>query len=407
MAEDPFAGRAAFFVGHYQGTRGRLRLELVLERLLEALPPPPARVLDAGGGTGAFAIPLAERGYDVTILDQSEEWLSEAERGAGESGARLHAVHGNVEDAPELTPGPFDAILCHTVLIYAERLAEVLRALRTVASPGAVLSSLEKNRHALAVRPAREGDYAEALRVMDDPWASGRLGVRNRALTSGELRGAMVATGWLPTGWAGIRVFSDGAPEVVDPATFETLRELDREAAVREPDRRFGRLLHVMARAWEPEPLAVLQERSFERATRGTLGSWPPERSLVPDRLIEFLERTRYAALSTTRPDGRPHATMVAHCLRDGRVWLPAVASAQRVRNLMAEPSASMLFTDGEGDDHVVVLMEGQAAVHADPAPILDGWLRQAWLERHGTELDWAGAIIELIPTKVLSYAAQ
>ena len=242
---------------------------------------------------------------------------------------------------------------------------------------------------------------------MDDPWASGRLGIRNRALTSGELRGAMVAAGWLPTGWAGIRVFSDGAPEAVEGATFETLRELDRKAAVREPHRRFGRLLHVLAQAWEPEPMAVLQERSFERASRGTLGSWPPERSLAADRLDQFLERKRYAALSTTRPDGRPHTTMIAYCLRDGRVWLPAVASAQRVRNLMAEPSASMLFTEGEGEQHVVVLMEGQAAVHADPAPILDGWLRRAWLERHGTELDWAGAIIELIPTKVLSYAAQ
>ena len=31
-------------------------------------------------------------------------------------------------------------------------------------------------------------------------------------------------------------------------------------------------------------------------------------------------------------------------------------------------------------------------------------FLREAWRERFGTELDWAGAVIELVPGKVLSY---
>ena len=57
--EDRFAGRADGFDEHYTEPRGRVRLDLVLERLNHALPSPPARILDAGGGTGAFAIPLA------------------------------------------------------------------------------------------------------------------------------------------------------------------------------------------------------------------------------------------------------------------------------------------------------------------------------------------------------------
>jgi S-adenosylmethionine-dependent methyltransferase len=405
---DPFAGKAEWFDrGYRESTHGRVRLDLVLERLLPALPPPPARVLDAGGGTGAFAIPLAALGYRVTVLDLNGEWLAVAERAATASGVDLSLVQGKAEEAPSMVEGLFDAVLCHTVLIYAAEPDRTLRALRDVARPGAVLSSLEKNRDALAVRPSKQEDFAEALRVMDDPVASGRLGIPNRSLTVGELRALMLRTGWLPERWGGIRVYADGVIEAVDDRTFDTIMELERRASVREPHRRFGRFLHVLARAWEPEPLAAIQERSFDGVAEGTRESWPPERSLGAEALWAFLERKRYAILSTTRPDGRPHSAMVAFCLRDDRLWLPAVAGARRTRNLHREPSAALLVTDGEGDEHVAVLVEGQAAVHDDPRPLLDSWLRDAWRDRHGTELDWAGAIIELIPTKALSYSAR
>ena len=266
---------------------------------------------------------------------------------------------------------------------------------------------MEKNRDALPVRPAREGDFGEALRVMDDPIASGRIGIPNRAMSIGKLRSAMVVSGWLPTSWAGIRVYSDGVLEPLDAQAFDTVMTLERAAAVRDPHRRLGRLLHVLARAWKPESLGAVQAGSFERAGPSTRESWPASSALTPADLVGFLDRTRYAALSTTHPSGRPNSTMVAYCVRDGRIWLPTVAGAQRLRNVAAEPSASMLVTQGEGEEHVAVLIEGQAAIHRDPTEILNRWLRAAWLDRHGTELTWAGAIIELLPTKVLSYSAR
>ncbi|MGI8792283.1 MAG: hypothetical protein ACR2H3_03770 [Acidimicrobiales bacterium] len=71
--DDRFAGRANGFDEHYTEPRGRVRLDLVLERLNGVLPPPPARILDAGGGTGAFALPLALLGYDTTLVNQSAD----------------------------------------------------------------------------------------------------------------------------------------------------------------------------------------------------------------------------------------------------------------------------------------------------------------------------------------------
>jgi 2-polyprenyl-3-methyl-5-hydroxy-6-metoxy-1,4-benzoquinol methylase len=90
---DPFEGKAEWFdEGYRTSAHGRLRLQLVMARLMATLPPPPARILDAGGGTGAFAVPLARLGYDVTVLDSSAEWLEVARRsvaGSAEPERRL------------------------------------------------------------------------------------------------------------------------------------------------------------------------------------------------------------------------------------------------------------------------------------------------------------------------------
>ena len=43
-----------------------LRMWDLLER---HLPPAPARVLDVGGGAGVYALPLAEAGYEVHLVD--------------------------------------------------------------------------------------------------------------------------------------------------------------------------------------------------------------------------------------------------------------------------------------------------------------------------------------------------
>ena len=48
---------------------GRLEFARTLELLERYLPPPPAVVLDVGGGAGAYALPLARRGYEVHLLD--------------------------------------------------------------------------------------------------------------------------------------------------------------------------------------------------------------------------------------------------------------------------------------------------------------------------------------------------
>lgn len=250
--EDRFAGRADGFDEHYTESRGRVRLDLVLERLHHVLPPPPARILDAGGGTGAFAIPLARIGHDVTVVDQSADWLEHASAKAAAAGVRLRFINIDLESLPDADLGEFDAVLCHAVLMYVEDPAAILRTLRSVVAPGAVLSLLEKNRDGIALRPGLQGDYAEAQRLLTERDSTGRLGVENRAFAVSEWLAMLARARWEPDGWFGIRLFSDHAPEDLDPATYGALLDLERAAGATDPYRQLSRLVHLISRASDP-----------------------------------------------------------------------------------------------------------------------------------------------------------
>jgi S-adenosylmethionine-dependent methyltransferase len=244
-----FAGKAAWFDAHYASTRGRVRRALTLERVRKRLPRPPARLLDAGGGTGAFAVPLAGDGYDVTLLDASDEWLERARSNADRAGVPLRLILGRVEDAPALVEEAFDAILCHTVLLYAEDPRECLRGLRSVTREAGILSLLEKNRDGIALRPGIQGDYMEARRLLHGAVSAGRLGIENRARTVAEWHRMLAETRWRLVEWAGVRLFSDSAPDDLSDQDFDTLLLLERDAGVRDPYRLISRLVHIIAQA--------------------------------------------------------------------------------------------------------------------------------------------------------------
>lgn len=244
-----FDERAGWFDAHYATTRGRIRLQLVLERLLGTFPPPPARVLDAGGGSGVVAIPLAAHGYDVTLLDASEGMLRVARERIGTTDVALKVIHGAIDAAPRLTEGTFDAICCHAVLMYVDDPGGSLKVLRSVAGDGAVLSLLEKNRDGLAMRPGLRGDYDEALRVLDDPIAAGNLGIPNRSRSMEEWLDLLDAAGWRFDSAVGIRLFSDLADDDLPDEAFDQLLRLEREAGLHEPYRAVARLIHLSATA--------------------------------------------------------------------------------------------------------------------------------------------------------------
>lgn len=107
----------------------------LLERVFRTYGNGPVRsVLDLGCGTGGHAVPLAERGYQVLGVDQSEEMLARA-RARG-SAARFERADLNEVDLGQR----FDAVvMMFAVLGYQLTNADVLAALASVRrhlSPG-------------------------------------------------------------------------------------------------------------------------------------------------------------------------------------------------------------------------------------------------------------------------------
>jgi ubiquinone/menaquinone biosynthesis C-methylase UbiE len=104
------------------------------------LPPPPARVLDVGAGTGSLALLAAELGHDVTALDLSEGMLQKARAKAAERGLRLEFHHGPAEEPPA---GPFDAVMERHLAWTLPDPDRAFSAWRGVARPGGRLVLLE------------------------------------------------------------------------------------------------------------------------------------------------------------------------------------------------------------------------------------------------------------------------
>lgn len=100
--------------------------------LRDALPEPPARILDAGAGTGALALLAAELGFEVTAMDLSEGMLARAKEKAAARSLDLSFVVGSATEPPV---GPFDVIIERHLVWTLPDPVLTLRAWRQVMAP--------------------------------------------------------------------------------------------------------------------------------------------------------------------------------------------------------------------------------------------------------------------------------
>jgi S-adenosylmethionine-dependent methyltransferase len=248
---DPYSRLAHPFLAHQRTLRGVIRYALVARQLEEHLQPPPARVADVGGGAGQHAIPLARNGYEVTILDPSTTMLREARRTLASEGAdvrrRVRLVQGEGERAVEILGGEsFDAVLCLGVLMYLEDPHPIVQELTAIGRPEALVCVLTKNASALALRPALEGRYKDALAAIDADRDLGRLGVVTRGDTVEGLTALFEEAGLEIVQWYGVGVFTDHLGDRPPGSGLPEVLELEWEASRRDPYRAVARLIHLI-----------------------------------------------------------------------------------------------------------------------------------------------------------------
>ena len=213
------------------------------------------RVLDAGGGSGGFAVPLAQLGHDVTVVDPSPDSLAALERRAAETDtqSRIHALQGDAAGLPALVAdGSFDLVLCHSVLEVVDDPAEALQAFAQALRAGGVLSVLAANRIAAVLGRAAAGRLAEARHLLDDSHGSSGTGdPLLRRFTLDELELLLAAAGLHVQTVHGVRMFADTVPPALldgDPQAADDLLALERAAAERVDYFALATLLHLLAR---------------------------------------------------------------------------------------------------------------------------------------------------------------
>ncbi len=260
MGDDTWAaGLADRFADAYGTVKGYVRTYVMHQQLLEHLPPPPASVLDVGGGAGHQSFPLAEAGYEVTLLDPSPAMLDKARRRReglpDEVRRRVTLVEADGEHADQAVGGRrFDAVLCHGVLGYVERPEPLIDQLCRCAAPGGIVSIMTGNAETTAVRPALERRWDDALAAFDARSGVGVLGVEARADTVEELSDLLRDRDVEPLRWYGVWLFVDwlefsGAE--LDPRDTKQLAAtaaVELEAGRRDPYRRLSRVFHLVGR---------------------------------------------------------------------------------------------------------------------------------------------------------------
>jgi S-adenosylmethionine-dependent methyltransferase len=260
MGDDTWITLADQFVdGAYASVKGYVRTYVMHHQLMEHLPAPPATVLDIGGGAGHQSFPLAHSGYEVTLLDSSPAMLDKAQerlqRLPAEAQRRVTLLQGDGEHADEaVSSRRFSAVLCHGVLGYLDEPETFVDQLCRCAAPGGLVSIMTGNAKAMAVRPALERRWDDALAAFDARTDIGVLGVPGRADTVEELGDLMARQGVEPLRWYGVWLFVDwlefsGAE--LDPSDAEQLAAtaaVELEASQRDPYRQLSRVFHLVGR---------------------------------------------------------------------------------------------------------------------------------------------------------------
>jgi SAM-dependent methyltransferase len=100
---------------------------------------PPARVLDAGGGSGNASLALLERGLDPIVLDISPEMVARWEMKARALGHEPRSEVASLEEFFATDERDWDLIVFSSVLHHLEHPVEVLRAAASRLAPGGAI----------------------------------------------------------------------------------------------------------------------------------------------------------------------------------------------------------------------------------------------------------------------------
>ncbi|WP_199036798.1 methyltransferase domain-containing protein [Glycomyces salinus] len=213
------------------------------------------RIIDVGGGSGGFAVPLAELGHDVTVVEPSANALASLRQRAADAGVtdRVTAVQADADEIPEvIEPESADLVLCHSVLEMIDDPELAIEALAGACAQGGAVSILVANRIAAVLGKALTGQFTTALDLLADVdgIVDGTDTLKRRFETA-TLTALIGRSGLVTEQVHGVGVVGDLIPASAAEAEAgaeEELREFELATAARIPFRDIATQIHLLAR---------------------------------------------------------------------------------------------------------------------------------------------------------------
>jgi S-adenosylmethionine-dependent methyltransferase len=244
------------YAAYLKTPAGRLRSELAWENVRGFLPCDASKrpALDVGGGTGFASVQLARLGYEVVLLDGSEEMLRIAHQQAEAGGvaAQISFCHADVSQLPELFDAEsFDMVVCHNLLEYPENPSAIVGDIAHVLRKDAVLSILVRNRAGEVLKEAiksRDWKLATA-NLTAETVVDSLYGESLRVFAPAGVRDLLARASLEVVAEHGVRVFFDyvGLENLAD-AAYSQIFELELALGVRPEFAAIARYIQVIAR---------------------------------------------------------------------------------------------------------------------------------------------------------------
>ncbi|BCR80546.1 class I SAM-dependent methyltransferase [Arachnia rubra] len=251
-------GRASDYAAMMREPWHQLRIELVW-RTLEPFIPPRSKLLDVGCGDGSLALRAAGAGHSITIADIDPDMVAvatDALRGVASAGSwEPLMLHEPAEAALGEHAEFYDVVTAHNVLEYVADRTSFARALAGRSRPGGIVSLVVANPVAVPLTTAVRTQDPRAL--LSDLRGEGlRLGMPGKQVAAPPVDTTavvdeIVAAGFTPVGFYGIRVFNEVMTDEHrkhGPGWLTDMVEAELLAAEREEYRAIARHHHLVLR---------------------------------------------------------------------------------------------------------------------------------------------------------------
>ena len=236
---------------------------------LDRRPGKPLSVIDVGGGTGGFAVPLAQSGHRVTVIDASPDALASLRRRAVDAGVAdlVSGVQGDGDQLAALVaPQSADLVLCHSVLEEVDDPAQVLASIAAILRAGGAASIVVANRRGAILAKALAGHIAAAADLLagesgessgtagaaagsgGGSGGGGAAGKSQRRFDTESATALIVAAGFDVESVHGVRVIADIVPGTLVDSDAQALLNFELLAAGHPPFRDIATQLHLLAR---------------------------------------------------------------------------------------------------------------------------------------------------------------